>query len=103
MQSSLIKDMDDADGSFFDHIGGRIPKVDSRNYPIDADSPRKREIYRAVKFLFKIKSHAHLTVRLTEAQCPTMIQNDRVGMRRVGCPRLTRRFSTRRAKRVDDA
>jgi hypothetical protein len=51
---------------FFNHLGGRIPKVDARNRPIAGDSPWKREIFRAAKFPFKIKSNAHLTARLAE-------------------------------------
>jgi len=51
---------------FFNHLGGRIPKVNARNRPIAGDSPWKREIFRAAKFPFKIKSNAHLTARLAE-------------------------------------
>jgi hypothetical protein len=43
-----------------------MPKVDARNRPIDGDSPWKREIFRAAKFPFKIKSNAHLTARPAE-------------------------------------
>jgi hypothetical protein len=38
---------------FFNHLGGRIPKVDARNRPIAGDSPWKQEIFRAAKFPFK--------------------------------------------------
>ena len=66
--------------------------MDARNGPIDADIPLKREIFRAAKFPFKIKSNAYLTARPTEFlrakkifvqenQFITFDGNDRVGMK----------------------
>src|SRR5271156_20735 len=51
----------------FTALAEAIPTMALRNRPIDADSPCKRGILRAVKFLFNIKSHPDLTIRPTGA------------------------------------